>query len=324
MRVLSGDIGGTKTRIALVEIQASGVRLSAQQRYDSAAFDGLEAIVAAFVREHSATFERAGFGVAGPVIDDVAEITNLPWRIDRRALAKQLGVETRLINDLGAAALGVTRLEPKDLAAINDVPATHGAPIAVLGAGTGLGEAFMVWNGTRYEVVASEGGHADFAPRNEQQCGLLRALIHKYGHVSYERVVSGMGVAEMYEYLRASHFAPESPDVRAALDAGKDLGAVIGEHALAGTDALSSAVIDLLVDAYGAEAGNMALKVVARGGVYLVGGIAPKLLPKLRDGRFFAAFVDKGRFRGLLESIPVHVVMHPDVALIGAAVAATR
>ncbi len=305
-----------------MEIDAERAVISHERRYESARFAGFGDVVDRFVAETGATFERAGFGIAGPVIDGACKATNLPWTIDARGLSSKLGVPAVVVNDFVAVALGVGRLSPADLASINPGERVATAPVAILGAGTGLGEAFLVWNGARYDVVSSEGGHADFAPRDERQIGLLRRLMARYGHVSYERVVSGMGLVEIYEYLRDGCAMPEGRDVRAAIDRGEDLGAVVGAHALAGDDALSEATIDLFVDAYGAEAGNVALKVVARGGVYLAGGIAPKILAKLTDGKFRGAFIDKGRFRGLMETIPVWVVTHPEVGLLGAAAAA--
>lgn len=322
MRVLAGDIGGTKTIVALADIDATGIHFAVEKRYESHAFAGLEAIVDRFIAQTSARFDRAGFGIAGPVIGGVSKATNLPWVVDASALSARFGVPAALVNDFVAVAMGVGRLDASELAVIQQgVPEPNG-PIAILGAGTGLGEAFLLWNGTRYDVVASEGGHADFAPRDERQIGLLRRLIQKHGHVSYERVVSGIGVVEIYEYLRDAKVAPESNAVRDALARGEDLGAVVGSHALAGDDPLCEATVDLFVDAYAAEAGNVALKVIARGGVFLAGGIAPKILPKLTDGRFRAAFLDKGRFRSLLETLPVSVVTRPTVGLLGAVVAA--
>ncbi|MEI8259725.1 MAG: glucokinase, partial [Deltaproteobacteria bacterium] len=308
--------------LALMEIDADRAVVVQERRYESRQFEDFGAVVARFVAETGAVFERAGFGIAGPVIDGVCKATNLPWVIDARGLSRQLGVPAAIVNDFVAVARGVGRLSPADLVCINPGERVATAPIAILGAGTGLGEAFLVWNGASHDVVSSEGGHADFAPRDERQIGLLRRLLARYGHASYERVVSGMGLVEIYECLREAGVAPEGEAVRAALDRGEDLGAVVGAHALAGDDALSEATIDLFVDVYGAEAGNVALKVVARGGVYLAGGIAPKILSRLTDGRFRAAFVDKGRFRALMETIPVWVVTHPEVGLVGAASAA--
>jgi glucokinase len=320
--VLAGDIGGTKTTIALADVTADRVRFVIERRYESHAHEGLGEIVDAFLRETKEPFDRAGFGIAGPVVDGVCKATNLPWVVDEREIAKRVHVPAHVVNDFVAVALGVNRLEASDLVEINRGERIERAPVAILGAGTGLGEAFLVWNGARYEVIPSEGGHADFAARDERQIGLLRAIIAKHGRASVERVVSGLGLVEIYHYLRDAKVAPESEVVRAALDRGEDLGAVVGQHALEGDDPLCEATIDLFVDAYGAEAGNIALAVLARGGVYVAGGIAPKILAKLTDGRFRAAFVDKGRFRSLLESIPLHVITHPNVGLVGAAVAA--
>ena len=324
MRVLAGDIGGTKTVLAIAEIEPSGVRFVDEKRYDSHAFAGLDTIIDRFVAETPSAFERAGFGIAGPVIGGVCRATNLPWVVASSTISSRLRKPVALINDFEAVALGVGKLDAANLVTIQAGTRVDDAPIAIIGAGTGLGEAFLVSNGTRRIVVPSEGGHADFAPRDERQIGLLRRLIAKFGRVSYERVVSGMGLIEIYHYLRDERIAPESPAVRAALARGEDLGAVVGKHAVDGDDPLCTATIDLFVDVYGAEAGNAALKVVARGGVYLAGGIAPKILSKLTDGRLRAAFVDKGRFRPLLETIPLWVVTHANAGLVGAAFAASQ
>lgn len=325
MRVLAGDIGGTKTIVALVEVDHTGPRIALERRYDSQAFAGLAPIVEAFLSETGVRAERASFGVAGPVVEDRCVATNLPWVVDARQLERTLGLgPTRLLNDFEAVAYGVLHVQEKDLVVLNPGTRVPRAPIAVLGAGTGLGEAFLIWAGDGYQVVPSEGGHVDFAPRDELQIGLLRYLLARHARVSYERVVSGIGLRNIYAYLRDTGVAPESPAVRDAIARGEDLGKVVGTHAVAGTDALSSATIDLFVSVYGAEAGNMALKVVARGGVFVAGGIATKILPRMTDGRFRAAYVDKGRLSSLVESIPAYVITDPRVGLIGAAMAALR
>jgi glucokinase len=326
VKVLAGDIGGTKSILAVVDVDASRARVVCERRFDSAAYPGLAPMVRAFVQETREAFERVSFGVAGPVIANRAETTNLPWTIDGEVLASELGLgPTRLVNDFVAAAYGVLRLGPEDLVELNPGRAVPGAPIGVLGAGTGLGQALLVWTGEHYEVVPSEGGHGDWAPCDERQLGLWRWLHAKHGHVSVERVVSGgLGLGAIYEHLRDAGVAPESPAVRAELAAAAIAGVVIGPRGVDGSDALCAATLDLFVAAYGAEAGNLALRAVARGGVYVCGGVAPRILPKMTDGRFRAAYRDKGRLSHLVEEIPAHVVVHPRVGLLGAAVAALR
>jgi glucokinase len=325
MRILAGDIGGTKTILAVVDIDASEARLVIERRYDSRAYPGLGPILEAFFAETGVRAERACFGVAGPVLEDRCEATNLPWVVDAGELAAAYSLgPTHLVNDFEAVAYGVLRMGESDLVALNPGTPVARAPIAVLGAGTGLGEAFLVWTGDGYRVVPSEGGHVDFAPRDELQIGLLRWLMARHARVSYERVLSGIGLPSIYAFLREAGVAPESQAVREALERGEDLGAVVGSHAVAGTDALASATIDLFVSVYGAEAGNLALKVVARGGVYVAGGIAPKILPRMTDGRFRAAYIDKGRLSPLVESIPCYAITNARVGLLGAAVAGLR
>ena len=324
MRVLAGDIGGTKTLLAIVDVDDVSARIHAEHRYDSHAYPGLAPMIREFLAQNPGIrCERAGFGIAGPVIDNRSEATNLPWIIDGGSLMTDLSLgPTRLVNDFVAVAYGISRLGDADLAVVNPGIRDPYGPIAIVGAGTGLGEGFMVWTGDRYAVVPSEGGHCDYAPRNELEIGLLRYLLREYAHVSMERVVSGLGLRNIYAYLREAGVAPESAAIRAAVEAGEDLGALIGTHALAGTDALCTATLALFVSAYGAEAGNVALKVVARGGVFIAGGIATKILPALTNGAFRAAYVDKGRLSNLVSSIPAFVITHPRVGLIGAAVAA--
>jgi glucokinase len=332
MRVLAGDIGGTKTVLALFDVGDAVVTPVVERRYVSGDHAGLGEIVRAFLADVGDRGERACFAIAGPVVDQRTEATNLPWVIDGRDLARDLALgPTVLINDFVAVAYGVLRLRDDDVVVLNAGARDPTAPIAVLGAGTGLGEAFLHFTpgaaggaAGRYHVIPSEGGHVDFAPRSELEIGLLRWLLARHHRVSYERVVSGLGLRNIYGYLRETGAAPESPDVRAALDRGEDLGAVVGQHALAGTCALCRATIELFVSAYGAEAGNLALKVVARGGVFVAGGIAPKLRPMMADGTFRRAYLDKGRLSDLIETIPAYLVTHPNVGLLGAAVAAAR
>lgn len=314
--VLVGDVGGTKTLLRLLDPHGAPL---VTERFESKG-PGLGQIVAEFlvqVRPHGAP-KVAVFGVAGPVLDGVCATTNLPWLVEERALERQLDVpRVRLLNDFEATAYGVRSVAPEHLVTLQAGVQRPKAPIAVIGAGTGLGEAILAFTGTDYVVLPTEGGHGDFAPRTEVEDLVLRTLRGKLGRVSVERVVSGLGIVEVYECLREAGVERESATISAELAEG-DPGAVIGSHALAGDDALCVRTIEFFVSAYGAEAGNMALRTLARGGVYVTGGIAPKLLSKLQGGGFMRAFLDKGRMTDLVAQMPVHVVLDPDVPLLGA------
>ncbi len=323
--VLAGDVGGTKTVLRLVA-RGGGALLT--RRYDSAAHAGLEAIVNEFLREVAAQAlaapRLAAFGIAGPVVDGVCTTTNLPWRVSEPSLAAACGFEAaRLMNDFEATAYGVLEVPAASLVLLHPGQARPRGAIAVLGAGTGLGEALVVDRRTSalssdWLVVPGEGSHADFAPFDEQTLGLWRWLRDRHGHVSWERVVSGLGMGSIYEYLRDSGAYAESPAI-AAERAARDPNAVIGEHAVAGDDPLCSATIELFAACYGAEAGNLALKGLATGGVFLTGGITPKILQSLRAGRFAERFRDKGRLSYVVEAIPVYAVLDQEVPLYGAA-----
>jgi len=310
--LLAGDLGGTKTWLRL---SCAGEVLR-EQRYDSAAFAGLTPMIADFLGESAPA--SACFGVAGPVRGNTAQITNLPWRIDAGEIATRFAIpQVSLINDFQAVAYGIEALAAADLLTLQaGQPQPHG-PRAVIGAGTGLGEGYLVWQDGHYQALASEGSHADFAPADEIQADLWRWLAQRYGHVSWERVVSGPGLAEIYAFLRERGAAAESPQLAAALRLG-DPSAAISDHALQHGDVLAVAALDLFIAAYGAEAGNLALKMLATGGVYIAGGIAPKIAERIRAGGFLRAFLAKGRFAGLLETIPVQVVLNPQVGLLGA------
>jgi glucokinase len=322
--VLAGDIGGTKTLLRLVSA-SHGVLHT--QRYDSAGYSGLDAIVHAFLASVDADLDArprvAVFGVAGPIVDGAVTTTNLPWHFSERGVAEACGFDVvRFLNDFEATAYGVLGLPATSIVTLqHGEPRAHGA-MGVLGAGTGLGEALVVDRRTSavggdWLVVPGEGGHADFAPFDELTAGLWRFLHARHGHVSWERVVSGIGIASIYEYLRARGEHAESPEVAAEM-AVHDPNAVIGRHAVDGSDRLCVETIDLFVACYGAEAGNLAMKGLTTGGVFLTGGIAPKILPRLRAGAFLQRFRDKGRLSYLVEAMPVHVVLDQDVALHGA------
>jgi glucokinase len=324
--ILAGDIGGTKTVLALFDDASGTLQLVRDGTFPSQEAVSLEAVLTRFLASAGRPLRAACFGVPGVVIDGRCETTNLPWHLDERALASHTGApRVKLLNDLEAAAYGMLHLEAHELASLNEStqPRRQGN-IAVIAAGTGLGEAMLIWDGTYHHPVASEGGHADFAPRTDQEVELLLYLRRLFdGHVSYERVLTGPGLHNIYNFLRATGYAPEPAWLAERLATG-DPSAAIAEVGLAGGDALCVAALDLFAAAYGAEAGNMALRCLAIGGIFVGGGIAPKILPALRRGPFMHAFADKGRFAELLRSIPVHVALNPRAPLLGAARYALR
>jgi glucokinase len=326
MRVLAGDIGGTNARLAILEVGPGpdAVRPVQEQRYPTQGAPGLAPLVLRFLTDVGTVPERACFGIAGPVVDGECRTPNLPWTVNARALGADIRIpHTEIINDFRAVGYGLARLGPSDLVTLQPgTPDAHGT-IALIGAGTGLGEGFLVWDGTRHRVHSSEGGHVNFAARDPLEWGLRNALLDEYGHVSYERVLSGPGLVRLYRYLADTGFAAEQAAVRREMEA-EDPAAVVSRHGLAGDDALAVKALDLFASAYGSQAGNLALTVLATGGVYLAGGIAPKIVAKLADGEFLASFCRKGRLSDLAARIPVHVIVSPDVGLIGAAVCAAE
>jgi glucokinase len=314
MRLIAGDIGGTKVLLQLVELTAGGHRaVGPEQRFESAAYATFDALLADFLRGASGTIDAACFAVAGPVFGDRAEVTNLSWKMSASALAEAFSIKrVALINDFFAVALGVPMLAPSDLLSLNAGTRVASAPIAILGAGTGLGQAILVHDGVKYNVVPSEGGHADFAPQDEEQTRLFLALQKKYGHVSWERLLSGMGLVNIDNFLRGidREYDETIPiEIASLADSGDDI---------------ANRTFEIFVDIYGAEAGNMALRVLARGGVYLAGGIAAKNLRHFTTGRFVESFLRKGRFVDVMRVIPIHVIANANVGLIGAAEAARR
>lgn len=320
--ILAGDIGGTKTHLALFE----GVERVADATFASREHPGLEAIARRFLEANgSPRVGDACFGIAGPIQNQRVVATNLPWVIDGPSLAQAIGARSAvLINDLEANAYGIDSLAEGDLATLNPGAPGAAGTQAVISAGTGLGEAGLLWDGVRHQPFPSEGGHADFAPRNELEDELLLWLRRELGdRVSWERILSGPGLYNVYRFLRDTGRWEEPLWLREELRAG-DFAAVISRAGLEGRSALCTHALDLFVSIYGAEAGNLALKLLATGGVFVGGGIAPKNLAKLREGSFIAAFLDKGRLRPLLEAIPVKVILNPDTALLGAAERARR
>jgi glucokinase len=320
--ILAGDIGGTKTILALFSRTAGAHMPVVEATFPSAGYASLEAIIQEFLAANPATVESACFGVAGPVVAGRASITNLPWVIEAAAIREGLRFgRVHLLNDLESIAHAVRILEGDDIATLNAGAAVMGGAVGVIAPGTGLGEAFLAWDGAHYRACPSEGGHASFAPNTAHEIELLRYLQAKIGHVSYERVCSGLGIPNIYGYVRDCVFERETPEVAAALAVAADPTPVIVRFALdtVAQCPLCVSTVDMFVSILGAEAGNLALKVLATGGIYLGGGIPPRLLTQLRDPRFLAAFREKGRFRDLLDAVPVHVILNPKAALLGAA-----
>jgi glucokinase len=344
--ILAGDIGGTKTHLALFEWKTERVDPIRVESFHSADYTSLEDMLEEFLippkpptpidelerkRDESTEpeplaeplepvkIDSACFGIAGPVIQNHSHTTNLPWVVDGATLAKRFDIpKVQLVNDLEATAYGVLLLRPDELHTLN-VGKQHQdkQAIALIAAGTGLGESILFWDGKRYKPMPSEGGHADFAPNNDNEIELLRHVRSQYLHVSYERVLSGPGLHAIYEYVRDSK--KNEPTWLAEKIAAGDPAAEIAEAGLKGQADIAKQALDLFVSIYGAEAGNLALKAMALNGVYVGGGIAPKLLEKLKDGTFMRAFTNKGRYKRLMSNIPVHVVLNDRTALLGAA-----
>jgi glucokinase len=341
MIILAGDIGGTNARLALYEATPQiAAEPLLERTYPSAAHGSLEDIADAFLADATAALHggvgrgkgvsAACLAIAGPVENNICKATNLPWIIDGRSLATRLGVDRlRLVNDFHAAALGVTAVGPEWLAPLGGMPPMQRGPIAVLGAGTGLGEAFLLWSssGNAYQVVASEGGHTDFAPRTPLELGLLQFLANKYGRVSSERVLSGRGLVDVFSFLSQEPacralIRPETLAELAKPDSTLDPAAVVSQRGLSGADPVCEMSLALFCSVLGAVAGNLALTILATGGVFVAGGIAPRVLPYLEKGMFREAFERKGRLHTLLARVPAFVVTHPHVGLVGAAAAA--
>jgi len=339
--LLAGDIGGTKTNLAIFSPEAGPRAPLAEATFPSADYPSLEALAHEFLSQVNLKVEQASFGVAGPVVAGRVTITNLPWVIEETQLQATLNLSpVRLLNDLEAIAHAVPFLEPDDLHTLNEGEPAPGGTIAIIAPGTGLGEAFLVWDGSRYRPHASEGGHADFAPTNPLQIELLRYLLDRFEHVSCERVCSGMGLPNIYAYLKDSGYADEPAWLAEQLAVADDPTPVIVNTALRSFGyalrlrsgqaqditlgrerrcELCVATLNVFVSILGAEAGNLALKVLPTGGVYLGGGIPPRILPALEQKRFMGSFRRKGRFSALLARVPVHVILNPKVALLGVA-----
>lgn len=318
--ILAGDVGGTKTLLMLKD----GPDVVAEERYASKDYGGLEHIIRNFLGRTNAKVDRAAIGVAGPVQENRSRATNLPWDIDGDRIAGELGIpRVRLLNDFATVGFGLEALGPEDVVSLNEGKADPQAPIAILGAGTGLGEGFLVRCDGRRVFVASEGGHVDFAPRNDREIGFLRFMLRLHKRVSVERAISGPGIANLYLYMIDAGRRP-SDDVAREIVAGGDMAAIVSRHAQARDCAVCVDTMDMFLNLYGAEAGNLALKVLAAGGVYVAGGIAPKIIDLMRTGPFMAAYGAKGRLSDVVRTFPVRVVMNPKVGLLGAALVAER
>ncbi len=325
--ILAGDIGGTKTNLALFAHETGPHQPHVEATFVSRHYASLEAIIREFLAANPVNIEGAAFGVAGPVVSGRATITNLPWVIDVETLRTEFSVaRVTLLNDLEAIANAVPILEADDVAVLNaGTPIAPGA-IAVIAPGTGLGEAFLVWEGTRYEAHPSEGGHTSFAPTSDTELALLTYLMERHGHVSYERVCSGIGIPNIYAYFRDAVYNGGNPAIAAQIAAAADPTPLIFGAALDPTQPCPacSATLEQFVRILGAESGNLALKVLATGGIYIGGGIPPRILAALRNPAFLAAFCNKGRFGDLLIQMPISVILNPKTALFGAASAVMK
>jgi glucokinase len=325
--ILAGDIGGTKCNLALYDLEGNGFRKIVDRRYESRQFATFDEIIEKFLAEsrkvtqgsQALEIEAAGFGVAGPVLDRRVKATNLPWIVDAGVLGKQLSTNhVVLLNDLEATGYSLASLKPSEISTLNRGVPSPKSPQALVAAGTGLGEAILFWDGDRYVVGSSEGGHADFAPRTEREIELLRYLKKRNEFVSAELILSGRGFRTIHEFLDSSvrHASFDGPEADAAPE--------ITRLGLAGKCPVCVQTLDLWVTLYGAEAGNLALKVLARGGVWVAGGIAVKIRAKMEDGTFFRAFCEKEKFAELMAQIPIYMVLNEEAPLIGAMSQAVR
>ena len=315
--ILAGDIGGTHTRLALFA-PSGELCIAVETKYPSRDYKGLEEIAAQFLKEQDASVSAACFAIAGPILDGRVKPPNLPWIVDAAELSAKLHIPTvHLLNDLQANANGLQALKANELFLVQRGKKQVGNQ-ALVSAGTGLGEAGLYWNGVEYLPFASEGGHADFAPRNGLEIELLIYLQKKFGHVSYERVISGPGIHLIYDFLIANGHEKESQEVQNKMKS-HDPSAVIGEYGLQNRDKACSRSVDWFLSLLGGEAGNVALKFLSLGGLFLGGGIAPRLAKAFAQSEFLRSFSEKGRFKELLESIPIYIVMNDNAALLGAA-----
>src|SRR5882757_2749589 len=319
--LIAGDIGGTKTDLAIYSIESGPHVPLAQTEVHSANYPSLQAMVTEFLGQVKMSVDVASFDVAGPVINGHVKTTNLPWVMDEISLAADLNLKAaHLMNDLEAVARAVPALRAEDMVTVNKGEPVANGPIAIVAPGTGLGESFLTWDGSQYIAHGSEGGHSDFAPTDERQIRLLRYLLPRLGHVGVERVCSGIGVPNIYEFLRDDEKIPERPEIAQLIASAKDRTKAIVDAANdpRQPSELCRATIDMLVSILASETGNLVLKVLATGGLYIAGGIALHVLGVLKEEIFMEAFTRKGRFKGLMARIPIHVITSR-AALVGAA-----
>ena len=318
--ILSGEIGATRTRLAAFETEGNSLKRVVEKLYMSQEHSGLSGIITDFIRTEGIPVQSACFGVAGPVKRGRSKISNLPWTIDARELAKQLKLNTvGLINDLEAYAYGIDALDSKDFVTLNEGSGDEEGNRAVISARTGLGMAGLYWDGFRHHPFACEGGHADFAPRNGLGMELLTYLQKKHGRVSCERILSGPGIKNIYDFLRDANKVDEPQWLREQMAAAIDAPALISQLALEGKAPICDQTLSLFVSIYGAETGNCALNFLSTGGIFLGGSIAAKIVPKMKDPIFMQSFLDKGRMEPLLKEMPVKIVLNDDSGIIGAA-----
>src|SRR5712671_7895566 len=318
--ILAGDIGGTRTRLAAFETEGNRLQCVIEKTYPSQQHDGLSAILADFIKTEGIPVHSACVGVAGPVRGGRSKISNLPWIIDSRELAQQLKLgSVGLLNDLEAYAYGIDALESKDFITLSEGVEDAEGNRAVISARTGLGMAGLYWDGFRHHPFACEGGHADFAPRDGLEMELLAYLQKKYGRISYERILSGPGIRNIYDFLRDTHKAEEPEWLRTQMSAAPDPPALISQLALEGKAVICDQTLSIFVSVFGAETGNCALNFMSTGGIFIGGSIAAKIVPKMKDPLFLESFLDKGRMATILKDMPVKIVANDDSGMIGAA-----
>lgn len=317
--LLAGDIGGTKTTLIIVDANQGPKVFIEKETFKSGDYASLLAIVQEFKQQTKIKASAAIFGIAGPVFDGEVQATNLPWTITESSLSNDLNFPVKILNDLAATAYAVPFLEADELIAVNPGKKPAQGTIGVIAPGTGLGEAYMIWGGDRYRAFASEGGHADFAPTNELQTRLLMYLHKQFEHVSYERVCSGKGLVNIYKFLQSEHILLEPDWLREQINNAKDPAPLITKSALGKSADIAIETMNQFISILGSAAGNMALKLMSTGGIYLGGGILPRILPLLESDVFMSSFTAKGRFQDLLKDIPVYLIKNPEAALFGAA-----
>ncbi|HEY9682245.1 MAG TPA: glucokinase [Drouetiella sp.] len=317
--ILAGDVGGTKANLAFYELKSARLNLLVQKQFPSNEYADLHELIAEFIEETNRRADHVCIAVAGPVVNGTCHATNLPWVIDAAVLAQRLKLnKVELMNDLEANAHGIYELSDEDFVTINQGDKKKHGNVGVISAGTGLGEAGIIWEDRKMRPFASEGGHCDFAPNGQIQFELLQYLHKKFNHVSCERVLSGQGLKNIYDFLRDENKFEEPSWLRESLKTG-DAPAIISEHGLKGETPICVEALNIFTDIYGAEAGNLALKLMATGGIFIGGGIAPKMIKKLEEPRFLEAFLEKGRLRSVLETVQIKVIMNDKTALLGAA-----